>query len=143
MRNNFEEISSAVVNVLYEKESSMSLSEIFKAIHYGNTLSSLRYFVQKMVKNGVLIPVEECDDKIVYDLQQFFKNKDEQRDTVLELLDSVADGIIPCIACVNTDELNGNICDHCDENKRVEVLKNCLHAYIDVVLSEEVKKNFT
>ena len=141
MRNSLEDVSSAIVNVLYSRESPMSLSEIYKAIHYGNTLSSLRYFVKKMIKNGVLLPIEE-DDHIVYDLQQFFKDKDEQRDIVISLLDSVSEGIIPCIACVNMDKMNGDMCDNCDEKKRIEVLKNCLHAYIDVVVNEEVNKKF-
>ena len=143
MRSNFNEVSSAVVNVLYNEETPLSLAELKKKINFKNTLSSLRYFIQKMVKSGVLIPIEEDDERVVYDLQQFFKDKDKQRDTVLELLDSVSEGIIPCIACVNVSKINGDMCEHCDEKKRIEVLKNCLHAYIDVVINEEINKNFT
>lgn len=96
-----------------------------------------------MVKNGILIPIEDDNEHVVYDLQQFFKNKDEQRDVVIQLLDSVSAGILPCIACVDTSGTGSNICELCDEKKKIVVLKNCLHAYIDVVIDEEIKKIFT
>jgi hypothetical protein len=108
-----------------------------------------------MVKNGILIPIEDDNEHVVYDLQQFFKNKDEQREVVIQLLDSVSDGILPCIACVDTSGTGSNIacvdtsgtgsniCELCDEKKKIVVLKNCLHAYIDVVIDEEIKKIFT